>query len=73
MYCKNSLTGGESRLMSSEVSEYSPLGLLMLAVVNGCNEITKTIIISSDRAIGRIRPYRKQQIYINDMWDFLIL
>ena len=55
MYCKNSLTGGESRLMSSEVSEYSLLGLLTLAVVNVCNEITKTIIISPDRTIGRIR------------------
>ena len=55
MYCKNSLTGGESRLMSSELSEYSLLGLLTPAVVNICNEITKTIILSPDRTIGRIR------------------
>lgn len=58
MYCKNSLTGGESRLMSSEESEYSLLGLLTLAVVNACNEITKTTI-SPDRAIGSIRPFKE--------------
>ena len=57
-YCKNSLTGGESRLMSSDESKYSLLGLLTLAVVNACNEITKTTI-SPDRAIGSIRPFKE--------------
>ena len=54
MYCKNSLTGGESRFTSSEVSENSLLGLLTPAVVNVYNEITKTIIISPDCTIARI-------------------
>jgi len=50
MYCKKliSLTGRESRLISvisSEVSEYSLLGLLALAVATGWNEIKKTGVV----------------------------
>lgn len=58
MYCKNFFIGGELRFMLLEELEYFLLGLLMLVVVNVCNEIMK-IIISFDCVIGSIRFFKE--------------